>query len=101
MTCDEAGCGRRDERAEHGVDACDLGVERLDAAGELTQRELRGSVDRGRIRGPEPGGGRLDFSVDDEQFDLGPGSRLHMAPGTNHALIAVEPTVMLLTLIAE
>lgn len=43
--------------------------------------------------------GRLRFTVDDEQLDLGPGSWLHMAPGAPHSLMATEPTVMLLTLI--
>ncbi len=43
--------------------------------------------------------GRLRFTVDGEQLDLGPGSWLHMQPGAPHALLATEPTVMLLTLI--
>lgn len=45
--------------------------------------------------------GRLQFTVDNEQLDLGPGSWLHMSPGAPHSLIASEPTVMLLTLIAS
>ena len=45
--------------------------------------------------------GRLQFTVDAEQLDLGPGSWLHMAPGAPHSLSATEPTVMLLTLIGE
>jgi len=43
--------------------------------------------------------GRLRFTVDGEQLDLGPGSWLHMAPGAPHSLLADERTVMLLTLI--
>ncbi|MGO9197266.1 MAG: cupin domain-containing protein [Acidimicrobiales bacterium] len=43
--------------------------------------------------------GRLRFTVDGEDFDLGPGFWLHMSPGTPHALEATEPTVMLLTLV--
>jgi quercetin dioxygenase-like cupin family protein len=42
--------------------------------------------------------GRLRFSADGEELDAGPGFWLHMAPGTPHALVATEPTVMLLTL---
>ena len=42
--------------------------------------------------------GRLRFTVDGEELDAGPGFWLHMAPGTPHALVATEPTVMLLTL---
>jgi quercetin dioxygenase-like cupin family protein len=43
--------------------------------------------------------GRLRFTVDGEDLDLGPGLWLHMSPGTPHALEALEPTVMLLTLV--
>ncbi len=43
--------------------------------------------------------GRLRFTVDGEEHDLTPGSWLHMAPGTPHALVATESTVMLLTLL--
>ena len=45
--------------------------------------------------------GHLRFTVDDEELDLAPGSWLHMAPGAPHSLMAIEPTVMLLTLIGE
>lgn len=43
--------------------------------------------------------GRLRFTVDAEELDAGPGWLLHMAPETPHALVAVEPTIMLLTLV--
>ena len=43
--------------------------------------------------------GRLSFTVDGEELDLGPGLWLHMSPRTPHALKATEPTVMLLTLL--
>jgi quercetin dioxygenase-like cupin family protein len=42
--------------------------------------------------------GRLRFTADGEELDAGPGFWLQMAPGTPHALVAVEPTLMLLTL---
>jgi quercetin dioxygenase-like cupin family protein len=45
--------------------------------------------------------GRLRFTVDAEQLDLGPGSWLYMASGAPHSLTATEPTVMLLTLAGE
>lgn len=45
--------------------------------------------------------GRLSFTVDGEPLELGPGSWLHMAPGTPHSLIASEPTVVLLTLVGS
>ena len=41
----------------------------------------------------------LQFTADGEDLDLGPGSWLHMSPGTPHARKATEPTVMLLTLL--
>jgi quercetin dioxygenase-like cupin family protein len=44
--------------------------------------------------------GRLRFTVDGEDLDLLPGSWLHMSPRTPHALEAMEPTVMLLTLVS-
>jgi quercetin dioxygenase-like cupin family protein len=43
--------------------------------------------------------GQLQFTADGEDLDLGPGSWLHMSPGTPHARKATEPTVMLLTLL--
>ena len=42
--------------------------------------------------------GRLRFTVDGEPLELAAGSWLQMAPGAPHALAALEPTVMLLTL---
>jgi len=45
--------------------------------------------------------GRLRFTVDGEELDLTPGSWLHMASETPHAVVATEPTVMLLTLLAS
>jgi quercetin dioxygenase-like cupin family protein len=45
--------------------------------------------------------GRLRFTVDGEELDLAPGSWLHMAAGTPHALVATEPTIMLLTLLSR
>ena len=43
--------------------------------------------------------GRLRLTVDGEILDAGPGSWLHMTTGAPHALEAVEPTIMLLTLV--
>ncbi len=43
--------------------------------------------------------GRLRFTAGGEDFDAGPGFWLHMEPGTSHSLTAIEPTVMLLTLV--
>ena len=45
--------------------------------------------------------GRVRFTVDGEELELGPGSWLQMAAGTPHSLIASEPTVMLLTLVGS
>jgi quercetin dioxygenase-like cupin family protein len=43
--------------------------------------------------------GRLELTVDGETYDAGAGFWLHMAEGAPHALVAKEPTVMLLTMI--
>ena len=43
--------------------------------------------------------GRMRFTADGEDLEAGPGFWLHMAPGTPHALTALEPAVMLLTLV--
>jgi quercetin dioxygenase-like cupin family protein len=43
--------------------------------------------------------GRLRFTSDGREFDAGPGFWLHMSPDTPHALVAAEPTIMLLTLL--
>ena len=45
--------------------------------------------------------GRLRFTADGEELDAGPGFWLHMAPDTPHALVATEPTVMVLTLLGS
>jgi len=43
--------------------------------------------------------GRLRVRVDDATYDASPGWWLHMTAGTPHALEALEPTVMLLTML--
>ncbi len=43
--------------------------------------------------------GQLRFTVDGEDVDLVPGHWLHMTEGAPHALKAIEPSVMLLTLL--
>jgi quercetin dioxygenase-like cupin family protein len=41
----------------------------------------------------------MRFTVDGEDLEAGPGFWLHMTAGTPHALAAVEPSLMLLTLV--
>jgi quercetin dioxygenase-like cupin family protein len=43
--------------------------------------------------------GRLELTVDGEGYDAGPGFWLRMETGAPHALLATEPTLMLLTLV--
>lgn len=45
--------------------------------------------------------GKLEFIVDGESLEAKPGFWLQMTPGTPHAIRAIEPSVMLLTLIAS
>lgn len=67
----------------------------FDAGEQLTEHEVA------RTAVVQVLSGRLLFTVDAEQLDLGPGSWLNMAPGAPHSLSATEPTVMLLTLAGE
>jgi quercetin dioxygenase-like cupin family protein len=43
--------------------------------------------------------GHLRVTVDGDTYGANPGWWLHMAPGAPHSLEAIEPTVMLLTLL--
>ena len=65
----------------------------LDAGEELTEHQASSAAIVQVLVG------RLRFTADGEELDAGPGFWLHMAPGTPHALVAVEPAVMLLTLV--
>jgi quercetin dioxygenase-like cupin family protein len=65
----------------------------LDAGEELTEHQASSAAIVQVLAG------RLRFTADGEELDAGPGFWLHMAPGTPHALVAVEPAVMLLTLV--
>jgi quercetin dioxygenase-like cupin family protein len=77
----------------HRGDGTNVTVFGFDAGQELTEHQAaRAAVDQVLS-------GRLRFTVDDEEFELPPGSWLHMTPGTHHSLVAAEPTIMLLTLI--
>lgn len=76
----------------HHDDSIDVTVFGFDAGQELTEhRAARAAVVQVIT-------GRLQFTVDGEGHDAGPGFWLHMAPETAHALVAREPTIMLLTL---
>jgi quercetin dioxygenase-like cupin family protein len=65
----------------------------LDAGAELTEHRASSAAIVQVLAG------RLRFTADGEELDAGAGFWLHMAPETPHALVAVEPAVMLLTLI--
>ena len=65
----------------------------LDAGEELTEHQASSAAIVQVLAG------RLRFTADGEELDAGPGFWLHMAPDTAHAVVAVEPTVMLLTLL--
>ena len=43
--------------------------------------------------------GKLQFTADGEDVNAVPGTWIFMTPGAQHAIVAVEPTVMLLTLL--
>ena len=77
----------------HHDDGLNVTVFGFDAGQELTEhRAARAAVVQVIT-------GRLQFTVDGQVLDAGPGAWLHMAPETLHALVATEPTIMLLTLL--
>jgi quercetin dioxygenase-like cupin family protein len=77
----------------HRDDQVNVTVFGLDAGEELTEHQASSAAIVQVLAG------RMRFTADSEEFDAGPGFWLHMAPETPHALVAVEPTVMLLTLV--
>lgn len=82
-------------KVAHRGDRMNVTVFGFDSGEELTEHQS------GRAAIVQVISGRLRFTVDGEQLELGPGSWLEMAPGTPHSLIASEPTVMLLTLVGS
>ena len=43
--------------------------------------------------------GRLQLTTEGEDVNAVPGTWIYMSPGAQHAIVAMEPTVMLLTLL--
>lgn len=43
--------------------------------------------------------GRLLLGLGDEQVEIGPGSWVHMPANLSHSVVAIEPSVMLLTML--
>lgn len=77
----------------HRGDGLNVTVFGFDAGQELTEhRAAKAAI-------VQVLSGRLRFTVDDTEHDAGPGFWLHMAPDAPHALVATEPTVMLLTML--
>jgi quercetin dioxygenase-like cupin family protein len=77
----------------HRAEGLNVTVFGFDAGQELTEhRAARAAV-------VQVLSGRLRFTVEGEEHDAGPGFWLHMSPETPHALVATEPTIMLLTLL--
>ena len=78
----------------HRDEVLDVTVFGCDAGQELTEhRAARAAVVQVIT-------GRLRFTTDGQELDAGPGFWLHMAPETPHALVASDPTIMVLTLLA-
>ncbi len=63
----------------HRDDDLDVTVFAVDAGGVLT--------------------GRLQFTTEGEDVNAVQGTWIYMSPGAQHAIVAAEPTVMLLTLL--
>jgi quercetin dioxygenase-like cupin family protein len=77
----------------HRDDTANVTVFAFDAGEELTEH----TASRAAI--VQVLSGRMTFTVDGEALDAGPGFWLHMAPEAPHALVAREPTLMLLTML--
>jgi quercetin dioxygenase-like cupin family protein len=77
----------------HRDDQLNVTVFGLDAGEELSEHQASSAAIVQVLAG------RLRFTADGDELDAGPGFWLHMAAGTPHALVAVEPSVMLLTLV--
>ena len=77
----------------HRDDQLDVTVFAFDSGQELTEHRAA------RTALVQVISGRLLFTVDGTSLDAGPGFWLRMAAETPHALVATEPTVMLLTLV--
>jgi quercetin dioxygenase-like cupin family protein len=43
--------------------------------------------------------GRINLGLGDEQVEMVPGSWVHMPPNLRHSVVALEPSVMLLTML--
>jgi quercetin dioxygenase-like cupin family protein len=80
-------------RVLHRGDGLDVTVFGFDAGEQLTEHTAS------RAAVVQVLSGRLRFVVDGEELDLVDGSWLRMSPGAPHSLVAIEPTVMLLTLV--
>lgn len=80
-------------RVLHQDDRTRLVLFAFDTGQELTQHRSASSAIVQVISG------RLKFTASDETHDLKPGGWLYMSSGEDHALEAIEPTLMLLTLL--
>ncbi len=79
----------------HRGDGLEATVFGFDAGEQLTEHQAS------RAAVVQVLSGRLRFIVDGEPLELAEGSWLHMTPGAPHSLVALEPTVMLLTLVGS
>lgn len=79
----------------HRGDGMNVTVFGFDAGEELTEHQAA------RAAVVQVLSGRLRFTVDSEELELAPGSWLHMTSGTPHSLVAIERSIMLLTLVAS
>jgi quercetin dioxygenase-like cupin family protein len=77
----------------HRDDALDVTVFGIDAGEGLSEHAASRTAVVQVLRG------RLRLTVDGDDLDVVPGGWVHMAEGAPHALVAEEPTVMLLTMV--
>lgn len=82
-------------RVLHQDDRVRLVLFAFDAGQELTEHKSASAAVVQVISG------RLRFRAGGDDYEMGRTTWLYMAPGEDHALEALEPTVMLLTLLKD
>ena len=74
------------------------GIAKIDAQTGAVDPAFNANLN-GQVKEAQVVSGRLQFTVEGEVHDAGPGWWLHMSANAPHSLVATQPTVMLLTML--
>lgn len=91
----EIEAGKRASKLALSGDAARVLVFAFDAGAELTEHSAPGPI---LVQGLT---GHLEFSTDEETVELRPGGMLHLDARVPHAVRALEPSKMLLTMLPK